>query len=178
MCDIFCVRWSWDCSVLCCAGLDWDTRVLLLCWAPVGPVVPVWWMLLLLVYRWIWVVFFSGRRAWLSFPRLSGATPRPWQCRCPWGVQISSSSMGALYADLFGSGHTGTERDREHWALINTANRLHSQFTSAKDKGTNLLCLLKHPVLSLSTSTFQKHVSKSLDTAAHRPNHNVSVKTK
>lgn len=47
----------------------------------------------------------TGRRALLTYPRLSGATPRLWQCRCPWGVLISSASVGALDADLFGSGH-------------------------------------------------------------------------
>lgn len=48
--NIFCVRWSWDCSVLCCAGLDWDTRALPLCGGLYGPVVPLWMLLLLLVY--------------------------------------------------------------------------------------------------------------------------------
>lgn len=85
--------------VLCCAGLDWDTSILLLCW-PLWFLggefgccwftVDLWWLLI-------------GHRALSTFPQLSGATPRLWQCRCPWAVPISSSSVGAPYADFFGA---------------------------------------------------------------------------
>lgn len=48
--DIPCVRWSWDCSVLCCVVLGWTEIPEFCCCAGLcGPVVPLW-MLLLLVY--------------------------------------------------------------------------------------------------------------------------------
>lgn len=67
--DIFCVRWS--CSVPCCAGLRFQSSDVVLasvglgvlcccCWFMVDPG----WSL-------------SGRRAALSFHRLSDASPRP-----------------------------------------------------------------------------------------------------
>lgn len=103
-CRCFCVSGRMRASslVLCCAGLDWDTSILVLCW-PLWLLgggfgccwftVDLWWLLI-------------GHRALSTYPQLSGATPRLWQCRRPWAVQISSSSVGAPYADLFGAGYT------------------------------------------------------------------------
>lgn len=99
----FCVVLGWTeiPEFCCCAGPLWALWFLCgcfcccCCWFMVDPG----WSL-------------SGRRALSAFPRPSGATPRPWQWRCPWGVLISFASVGALFADLFGSGHMETE-DRE-----------------------------------------------------------------
>lgn len=122
--DIFCVRWSWDCfSVLCCAGLDWDTRVVLLCWPWRASVVLD---VAAAGLRWIWGGLFSGRRELSTFPLPSGATPRPWRCRCPWGVLISSASTGALYAGFFRSEHMEI---REHSATNTHFNPSYCHFT-------------------------------------------------
>lgn len=94
-------------SVLCWAGLRYQSSVVVLasvglwflCWCCCWFMVDLWWSL-------------SGHRALSAFPRLSGATPGLWQCRCPWGVLISCASMGAPYADLLGSRHMETVGQR------------------------------------------------------------------
>ena len=111
-------------SVLCWAGLRYQSRVVVVlasaglccggcccccccCWFTVD----LGWSL-------------SGRHELSTFPLPSGATPRPWRCRCPWGVLISSASTGALYAGFFRSGHMEM---REHSA--HTLTVLHCRFT-------------------------------------------------
>lgn len=99
------------CSVLCGPALRYQSSVAVLAPPLPSPPVGLWiplWRLPLLVYGGSaggLFFFFSGRRASSTFPRLSGATPRPWRCRCLLGARISSSLKGVLGVDLFGSAH-------------------------------------------------------------------------